>query len=245
MGSTSAGSGPRSIEGVSGALGEAAAALGAALGYGFSDPEAVRRALTHRSASAANNERLEFLGDSVLGLAVADLLFDRHPEATVGDLTRARASLVRREALAAAAREAGVREHLVLGPGAERSGGRDRDSILADALEALLGAMYLEGGYPAVRGAIERIFAGPLDRATLAGTAKDPKTRLQELLQGRGLGLPRYRVVESKGSAHRPTFLVECEAEAIAGPTRGEGVSRRQAEQRAAERALAEIGDGE
>ncbi len=228
---------------MSGAPREAAATLGSALGYEFSDPEAVRRALTHRSASGANNERLEFLGDSVLGLAVADLLFDRYPEATVGDLTRARASLVRKEALAAAAREAGVREHLVLGAGAERSGGRDRDSILADALEALLGAMYLEGGYPAARSAVERIFAGRLDRTALAGTAKDPKTRLQELLQAQGLGLPRYRVVVSKGSAHRPTFLVECEA-GVAGPTRGEGSSRRQAEQRAAERALAEIGDG-
>ena len=243
MASISAGSGPPSTEGVSGAPREAAAALGGALGSEFSEPEAVRRALTHRSAGGANNERLEFLGDSVLGLAVADLLFTRHPEAAVGDLTRARASLVRREALAAAAREAGVREHLVLGAGAQRSGGRDRDSILADALEALLGAMYLEGGYPAVRGAVERIFAERLERATSAGMAKDPKTRLQELLQARGLDPPRYRVVASKGSAHRPTFLVECEA-GIAGPTRGEGSSRRLAEQKAAERALAEIGDG-
>ena len=243
MASTSAGSGPRSTEDTGGAFREAAAALGSALGHEFSDPEAVRRALTHRSASGANNERLEFLGDSVLGLAVADLLFARYPEAAVGDLTRARASVVRREALAAAAREAGVGEYLVLGAGTRRSGGRDRDSILADAFEALLGTMYLEGGYPAVRGAVERIFAERLDRAASAGTAKDPKTRLQELLQARGLGLPRYRVVGSDGSAHRPTFLVECEA-GIAGPTRGEGTSRRQAEQRAAERALAEIGDG-
>ena len=243
MASTSAGSGPRSTEDAGGAFREAAAALGSALGHEFSDPEAVRRALTHRSASGANNERLEFLGDSVLGLAVADLLFARYPEAVVGDLTRARASVVRREALAAAAREVGVGEYLVLGAGTRRSGGRDRDSILADAFEALLGTMYLEGGYPAVRGAVERIFAERLDRAASAGTAKDPKTRLQELLQGRGLALPRYRVVVSNGSAHRPTFLVECEA-GIAGPTRGEGTSRRQAEQRAAERALAEIGDG-
>ena len=222
---------------------EAAANLGSALGHEFSGPEAVRRALTHRSASGTNNERLEFLGDSVLGLAVADLLFARYPGAAVGDLTRARASLVCREALAAAAREAGVGKYLVLGPGAQRSGGRDRDSILADTFEALLGTMYLEGGYAAVRGAVERIFAARLDQATPIGTAKDPKTRLQELLQARGLGLPRYRVVASSGSAHRPTFLVECEA-GIGDPARGEGSSRRQAEQRAAERALAEIGDG-
>lgn len=243
MASTSAGSGPRSTEGVGGAPREAAATLGAVLGHEFSDPEALRRALTHRSAPGANNERLEFLGDSVLGLAVADLLFTRCPGAAVGDLTRARASLVCRETLASAARESGVGEYLVLGAGAQRSGGRDRDSILADAFEALLGTMYLEAGYPAVRGAVERIFAERLDRATRAGATKDPKTRLQELVQARGLGLPRYRVVTSDGSPHRPTFVVECEA-GIAGPARGEGSSRRQAEQRAAERALAEIGDG-
>ena len=222
---------------------EVAAKLGSALGYAFSDPEAVQRALTHRSASGANNERLEFLGDSVLNLAVADLLFSRYPVATEGDLTRARASLVRREALAAAAREAGVGAYLVLGAGEQRSGGRDRDSILADAVEALFGAIYLEGGYGAVRGAVERIFAERLERAPPGAIAKDPKTRLQELLQARGLDLPRYRVVASDGSAHRPTFLVECNA-GIGDPTRGKGSSRRQAEQRAAERALAEIGDG-
>lgn len=240
---TSVGSGPPSTEDVSGTFREAAARLGSALGCEFSDAEAVRRALTHRSASGANNERLEFLGDAVLGLAVADLLFARYPDATVGELTRVRASLVRRETLAAAAREVGVGEYLVLGAGERRSGGRGRDSILADALEALLGAMYLDGGYAAVLRAVERIFAERLEGATPDGTAKDPKTRLQELLQGRGLERPRYRVVESDGSAHRPTFLVECEV-GIAGPTRGEGASRRQAEQKAAERALAEIGDG-
>ena len=240
---TSAGSGPPSTEDVSDALREAAARLGSALGYEFSDSEAVRRALTHRSASGSNNERLEFLGDSVLGLAVADLLFARYPTATVGDLTRARASLVCREALAAVAREAGVGKYLVLGAGEQRNGGRNRDSILADAIEALLGTMYLEGGYAAVRRTVERIFAERLERATPAGTAKDPKTRLQELLQAQGFELPRYRVVESDGTAHRPMFLVECDT-GIAGPTRGEGTSRRQAEQRAAERALAEIGDG-
>ena len=223
---------------------EAAAKLGSALGYEFSDFEAVGRALTHRSASpGTNNERLEFLGDSVLGLAVADLLFARYPAASVGDLTRSRASLVRRETLAAVAREAGVGEYLVLGAGERRSGGRERDSILADAIEALFGTMYLEGGYPAARGAVERTFAGRLERAMPAGTAKDPKTRLQELLQAQGLDRPRYRIVASDGAAHRPAFVVECDA-GIVGPTQGEGTSRRLAEQRAAERALAEIDDG-
>ena len=222
---------------------EAAANLGSALGYAFADSEAVRQALTHRSASGPNNERLEFLGDSVLNLAVADLLYSRYPAATEGELTLARASLVRRKALASAAREAGVGEYLVLGAGEQRSGGRNRDSILADAVEALLGAMYLEGGYGAVRHAVEHIFAERLVQATPVAAEKDPKTRLQELLQARGLERPRYRVVASDGSAHRPTFLVECDA-GITGPTRGEGSSRRQAEQRAAERALGEIDVG-
>ena len=208
----------------------------------------MRRALTHRSASRDNNERLEFLGDSVLGLAAADLLFARYPDASVGALTRARASLVRNEALAAAAREAGVGEFLVLGAGEQRNGGRDRDSILADAVEALMGVIYLEGGYAAVRRAVERIFARRIEGMDAPGSGvgahKDPKTRLQELLQARGLDLPRYRVLHSVGAAHRPHFLVECDiASAGAGPARGEGPSRRQAEQRAAEQALAELGD--
>ena len=213
-------------------------------GYEFTDPEAVRRALTHRSASAANNDRLEFLGDSVLGLAVADILYTRYPTATVGELTRTRATLVRRETLATAAREARIGEHLVLGAGEQRNGGRDRDSILADAVEALLGAMYLDGGYLAVRDAVERIFAERLEQAAPGYASKDPKTRLQEFLQARGLSLPRYRIVEADGVAHRPTFLVECEF-GLGPPTRGEGASRRQAEQRAAERALGDIADGE
>ena len=242
----SAGSGLPSTDGrnVSDSLREATAKLGSALGYEFSDSEAVRRALTHRSASNINNERLEFLGDSVLGLAVADLLFVRYPAASVGDLTRTRAALVCKETLAAAAREAGVGEYLVLGTGEQRSGGRNRDSILADAIEALLGAMYVDGGYAAVRRAVECILADRIEQATPDGTAKDPKTRLQELLQARGLGLPRYRIAGSGGAAHRPRFLVECDAGiAGAGIARGEGSSRRQAEQRAAARALAEIAD--
>ena len=222
---------------------EAAARLGSAFGYEFSDCEAVRRALTHRSASHRNNERLEFLGDSVLGLAVADVLCARHPTANVGDLTRSRASLVRKEALAAAARDAGIGEYLVLGAGERRTGGHERDSILADAVEALLGAMYLEGGYSAVRAAVELIFRDRLEQTTPADTAKDPKSTLQELLQARGLPLPRYRVLESDGSAHRPSFLVECDC-GLAEPARGEGSSRRRAEQRAAERALSELVDG-
>ena len=137
-------------------------------------------------ASNINNERLEFLGDSVLGLAVADLLFVRYPAASVGDLTRTRAALVRKETLAAAAREAGVGEYLVLGTGEQRNGGRNRDSILADAIEALLGAMYVDGGYAAVRRAVECILADRIEQATPDGTAKDPKTRLQGAASGSG-----------------------------------------------------------
>ena len=242
MASTSAGSGPRSTEDVSDAIRKAAVDLGSALGFEFSDfpvgtpgphpPQRVR----HQQRTARVPRRLG------VELAVADLLYNRYPAATEGDLTLARAALVRREALAAAARDAGVGEHLVLGAGARRSGDRNRDSILANAFEALLGAIYLEGGYAAVRGVVERTFAGRLEEVTRDATAKDPKTRLQELLQARGLGLPRYRIVASEGSAHRPTFLVECDA-GIASPVQGEGASRRQAEQRAADRVLAEIGD--
>ena len=222
---------------------EAAANLGSAFGFEFSDSGSVRRALTHRSASQANNERLEFLGDSVLGFAVADVLFARFPTATVADLTRSRASLVRNETLAEVARAAGVGSYLVLGAGEQRSGGRDQDSILAGAVEALFGAMYLDGGYAAVRFAVERVFADRLERTPPANTVKDPKTRLQELLHARGLPLPRYRILESEGSAHRPSFLVECDS-GVVDPTRGEGPSRRKAEQRAAAQALSELIDG-
>ncbi len=216
-----------------------------ALGHEFADPATLRRALTHRSAGSANNERLEFLGDSALGLAVAELAFRCGPEASEDELTRTRAALVRRETLAEVAREIGLGAHLVLGAGESKSGGRERESILAGAFEALAGAVYLEGGMEAVRAMVGRLFAGRLERVLRDGAAKDPKTRLQELLQARGLDLPRYRIVETGGAEHRPRFLVECELDTArpAEPFRGEGASRRQAEQRAAARALREIGD--
>lgn len=222
----------------------AAAALGLALGHEFADRATLRLALTHRSAGGANNERLEFLGDSVLDLAVAELAFRCGPAASEDELTRARAALVRRETLAEVAREIGLGAHLVLGAGESKSGGRERESILAGAFEALAGAVYLEGGMEAVRAMAARLFAGRLERVLRDGAAKDPKTRLQELLQARGLDLPRYRIVETGGAEHRPRFLVECElGDAAPEPVRGEGASRRQAEQRAAARALREIGD--
>lgn len=222
----------------------AAADLGSALGHAFADAGAVQRALTHRSAARAHNERLEFLGDAALELAVAELLFVRYPAASEGGLTRARAALVSNETLAAAARAIGVGPYLVLGAGELRNGGRERDTILAGAFEALLGVMYLEAGHEAVRRAVERIFGPRLDHADPDRTAKDAKTRLQELLQARGLELPRYRIVKVSGKAHRPRFLVECRLDAAGvSATHGEGPSRRQAEQRAAERALAEMGN--
>ena len=220
----------------------AVSALGAAFGHEFLDHEAFERALTHRSAGQDSNERLEFLGDAVLGLAIAELLYGRRSTAAEGELTRTRASLVSNEALAAAARETGLGDHLVLGAGERRSGGRDRDSILAGALEALFAVMYLEAGYEATRSAVERMFAGRLERAAAGGPPKDPKTKLQELLQARGLDLPRYRIVDRSGTAHRPRFRAVCEFGAGEGQvTRGEGSSRRHAEQRAAERALTEL----
>lgn len=243
MASTSAGSERPSTEEAGAARLPAAAEPCAVLGYVFRDPAALRQALTHRSASSVNNDRLEFLGDSVLGLAVADLLYALRPGASVGELTRLRAALVRKDTLAAAARDASIGERLVLGTGEKRSGGRNRDSILADAMEAVLGAIYLDGGYSAVRRTVERMFAERLEQAGTGIATKDPKTRLQELLQAQGLPLPRYRIVESDGFAHRPIFVVECRF-GIGGPSRGEGPSRRQAEQSAAEHALAEIGDG-
>lgn len=231
---------------MSGSSPDAARELGSAFGHEFADPDIVRLALTHRSAGSDNNERLEFLGDSALGLAIAELVYARDPEASEGDLTRARSALVCKEALAAAARDLEIGRHLVLGGGERKSGGKNRDSILANALEALFGALFIDGGYGAVLRVADRIFASPLERIMDGGAAKDPKTRLQELLQARGFAPPRYRIVEAIGAEHRPCFVVEC-ALGVAGHrvTRGKGASRRQAEQRAAERALEEIDSGE
>lgn len=208
------------------------------LGYSFEDPDLLEQALTHRSLGAHNNERLEFLGDAILGLVVAELLFQAEPEAHEGRLTRLRAHLVRRETLAAMARDLELGEGLRLGAGELKSGGRGRDSILADAFEAVVGAIYLDAGMRPCRGVLESLYRARLADATREVGLKDAKTRLQEALQGRGLGLPRYVVVKREGAAHDQSFTVECEVDAIAHRITGIGSSRRKAEQDAASRAL-------
>ncbi|GIX22047.1 MAG: ribonuclease 3 [Gammaproteobacteria bacterium] len=211
------------------------------LGHRFSDPDLLARALTHRSAGGANNERLEFLGDSLLSLVIAEELYRRHPELSEGDLSRLRAALVNRETLAELAAELGLGERLALGPGELKSGGFRRRSILADALEAVLGAVYLDAGFEAAADLVRRLWAARLDAPVDPAALKDAKTRLQEWLQGRGRALPAYDVVAVEGKPHAQRFTVQCRVEGLDAPVIGEGASRRQAEQRAAEAALAKL----
>ena len=213
------------------------------IGHRFADPALRQRALTHRSASGKNNERLEFLGDGLVNLIVAEALFHRFPQADEGWLTRARAQLVREESLAGIARELQLGDQLELGPGELKSGGFRRDSILADALEAMIAAIHLDAGFEACR----HIALGWLEPrfATLAesGTEKDAKTRLQEWLQARGLPLPEYALINTRGDEHERMFDVACRIKDPAMEASGDGSSRRQAEQRAA-RAILERLDG-
>lgn len=214
------------------------------LGHAFNDPDLLDQALTHRSCGAHNNERLEFLGDAILDFIVADLLFGGEPDAHEGRLTRLRAHLVRRETLALIARDVQLGETLRLGPGELKSGGRDRDSILADAFEAVVGAIYLDGGISSCRSVLETLYHDRLARATGERGLKDPKTRLQETLQGQGRGLPQYSVLSLEGAPHEQRFTVACLVEGIPDPVTGFGPSRRKAEQDAATKALEEL-DGD
>jgi ribonuclease-3 len=211
------------------------------LGYRFRDAGLLRQALTHRSAGGDHNERLEYLGDAVLGLVVAGLLYAARPAASEGELTRLRARLVRRETLAAVARRLDVGEYVLLGSGELRTGGHQRDSILANALEALVGAVYLDAGLDPAGTIIHRLFGTELAALPDAGDLRDPKTRLQEHLQARGLPLPDYRVNGVRGAAHDQWFAVTCRLPADGHEYTGEGASRRAAEQAAAARALAAI----
>jgi ribonuclease III len=204
------------------------------LGYRFVDPALLARALTHRSAGGEHNERLEYLGDAALSLVVAEALFDRLPKASEGHLSRLRASLVRRSALAEMARELGFPGRLQLGPGELKSGGFRRDSILADTLEAVLGAIYLDGGLESLRAAVIRLYGVRLHSLPEQEALKDPKTLLQERLQARGLALPVYRVDAIEGEDHRQRFTVSCAAESLGLAVTGHGASRRGAEQAAA-----------
>jgi ribonuclease III len=204
------------------------------LQHRFADPRLLVRALTHRSFSAEHNERLEFLGDSVLNLAVSALLYERLTALPEGDLTKIRATLVKQEPLHQLAIELGVPDALRLGEGEIRTGGRGRPSILADALEALIGAVYLDGGYPAAEALVRRLLDKVEINPVMAASAKDPKTELQEWLQGRKMKLPVYRVAATLGAAHKQTFDVECEVTEFGAVERGIGASRRAAEQAAA-----------
>ena len=212
------------------------------LGYEPSDLTWFEVALTHRSADGANNERLEFLGDAVLSLISAQYLYERFPEADEGALSRLRARMVSGEFLARQAAAAQLGELLVLGPGELKSGGFRRESILADALEALCGALYLDGGLEAARGGILRWLERGLPDEGLLSELKDPKTRLQELLQARGLPLPRYSIDSVEGELHAQLFRVTCEVEPMAARAEGRGSSRRRAEQAAAAGVLEQIG---
>lgn len=208
------------------------------LNYVFAEPALLERALTHRSHSSKHYERLEFLGDSVLNFAISTELYNRFPDLAEGELTRLRASLVKQETLAHTARQLALGESLVLGGGELKSGGFDRDSILADALEAVFGAIYLDSGIETTSALILRLFLPHLDRLDTQVIPKDAKTQLQERLQKRAYAVPVYQVLGTSGDPHNPTFVVECHVEELALRTQGEGSTRRAAEQQAAREAL-------
>ena len=204
------------------------------LQHRFANPKLLQRAVTHRSFSADHNERLEFLGDSVLNLSVSGLLFQRLESMPEGDLSRIRANMVKQETLHQLALGLRISEVLRLGEGEARSGGEKRPSILADALEALIGAVYLDAGYTTAEALVHRLFQAVEINPTMQAVAKDPKTELQEWLQGRKMKVPTYRVVATLGAAHRQTFDVECEIPELGLAERGIGGSRRAGEQVAA-----------
>ena len=209
-------------------------ALQKRLEHVFSNPKLLVQALTHRSFSSDHNERIEFLGDSVLNLAVAGLLYEQLSDLPEGDLSRARANLVKQDTLHQVAVSLGLPDMLRLGEGEAKSGGQKRPSILADALEALIGAVYLDAGFEAASSLVRRLFKDVEINAQMPAIGKDPKTELQEWLQGRKMNLPIYRVVGTQGAAHKQTFDVECEIVEYRRAERGIGGSRRAGEQAAA-----------
>lgn len=217
------------------------AALCKQLGYQFAQPALLQRALTHRSYSAAHNERYEFLGDSVLNCTIAKYLFDTYPELPEGDLSRLRSNLVNQQTLAILAQQLNLGEQLSLGEGERKSGGFSRPSILADALEAIFGAVLLDADFAAAEKVVLGLYAPFIAQADLQTLGKDPKTLLQEYLQGNKLPLPQYNVLEIKGEAHAQTFVVSCNIDKFKLSTQGEGASRRIAEQIAAEKAYQQI----
>jgi ribonuclease-3 len=216
-------------------------ALETALGYRFREGHLLQTALTHRSFAGTHNERLEFLGDSVLNCAVADLLYAAFPAATEGELSRLRANLVNQDALHRVAQTLSLGQYLRLGEGEVQSGGRHRPSVLADALEAILGAVFLDSGFAEAAAIVRRLFATQAESMTLGHSSKDAKTRLQEWLQARHFPLPNYQLLETRGAAHAQTFHIACRIVKPEIATEGEGASRRLAEQAAATVALAQL----
>lgn len=208
------------------------------IGHRFRETGLLARALTHRSFGADHNERLEFLGDAVLSLAISSLLFERFAGSDEGDLTRVRAHLVREDSLHRMALQLGLPDVVRLSEGEARGGGAQRASILADALEALIGAVFLDAGFDAARALVQRLFGEVIAGSEIGGWAKDAKTELQEWLQARRLPVPGYRIVATRGQAHAQTFDVECAVPALGLTQTGEGRSRRQAEQEAARKMI-------
>lgn len=214
------------------------AALQQRLGYRFVQPSLLQRALTHRSWGADHNERLEFLGDAVLSLAVSSLLYERFSGSDEGDLTRVRAHLVREDSLHRVALTLGLPAAMRMSEGEMRGGGTQRPSILADAVEAIIGAVFTEGGFEPARGLVERLFGEIIHATDAESWSKDAKTELQEWLQARRIAVPAYRITATRGQAHAQTFEVECAVPALGLSEQGEGRSRRTAEQEAARRLL-------
>ena len=217
---------------------EALARLNKRLGYKFKEQKLLMQALTHRSAKGLHNERLEFLGDSILGFIIAEKLYQQFPKESEGELTRMRSSLVRGVTLAQMARDFKLGEHLILGPGEKKSGGHRRDSILEDAVEAIIGAVYLDSDIETCKALVLKWFEPRLSEIRPGIAQKDPKTRLQEYLQARRIALPNYEVIDIKGQSHNQEFTVKCTTEINQKAIITKGSSRRKAEQSAAQQVL-------
>lgn len=216
--------------------------LESAFSYKFKDKSLALLALTHRSADPVNNERLEFLGDAILGFTIAAQLYNLYPDAPEGELSRMRASLVNQQSLADIATRLQLGELLILGPGELKSGGRQRESILSDAVEAVFGAVYLDGDLEACRKVVLSVYGDMTVHTGEQDKRKDSKTRLQELLQAKSLALPLYEIISIDGEAHQQTFVVTCQIALLKKATKGVGSNRKIAEQQAAERALQALG---
>ncbi len=212
-----------------------------ALGHLFTDPSLLAQALTHRSANASNNERLEYLGDAILNFSLTYELYSRFPKATEGELSRMRASLVKGETVADLAQDLNLGQHIELGLGERRSGGQRRNSILADAMEAVFGAVLLDSDAETCKSLIIQLYQSRIDNLPSPEELKDPKTRLQEYLQARGLALPKYNLIQTSGAGHAQQFVIECSTSLFDDATVGEGSSRRKAEQDAAQKSLTRI----